>query len=103
MSTIAHSGSQTDMLQEGEELKDVGAPTLEDAKMHEVHHHGGDVSAEYHELEGATKEVVDASKEGEVNTEGPIFIIVMVCLFPFACNGYHLYLYLFHSGRLRLR
>ena len=103
MSTIAHSGSQTDMSQEGEELKSAGSPTLEDAKLHEVHHHGGDVSAEYHELEGATKEVVDASKEGEMKTEGPIFIIVMVCLFPFACNGYHLYLYLFHSGRLRLR
>jgi len=48
---------------------------LETARAHETHHQGGDVSADYHEQEGADTEV--GKGEGDASTDGPILVIVM--------------------------
>lgn len=54
--------------------------TLDVARGHETHHKGGDVSADYHEQEGADTEV--GKGEEDANTDGPILVVVMVRTAP---------------------
>lgn len=49
---------------------------LDIARGHEAHHEAGDVSAHYHEQEGADTEV--GKGEEDADTDGPILFVVMV-------------------------
>lgn len=53
---------------------------LDIARGHEAHHEAGDVSAHYHEQEGADTEV--GKGEEDADTDGPILVVVMVRTVP---------------------